>query len=48
VDAHVSHLFSEVIAEDRIPIAQQVTRELVKGKGLPQLAAPSTPRSAGR
>ena len=37
VDAHVSHLFSEVIAEDRIAVAQQVTRELVKGKGLPQL-----------
>src|ERR1700745_2007395 len=31
------HLFSEVNAEDRITVAQQVTRELVKGKGLPQL-----------
>jgi hypothetical protein len=37
VDAHVSHLFSEVTAEDRIAVAQQVTRELVKGKSLPQL-----------
>ena len=36
-DAHVSHLFSEVIAEDRIAVAQQVARELGKGKGLPQL-----------
>ncbi len=37
MDAHVSHLFSELIAEDSIAVAQQVTRELVKGKGLPQL-----------
>jgi len=37
VDAHVSHLFSELIAEDSIAVAQQVTRELVEGKGLPQL-----------
>src|SRR5271167_5264023 len=37
VDAHVSHLFSEVIAEDSVAVAQQVTRELVKGKCLPQL-----------
>ena len=36
-DAHVSHLFSEVIAEDRIAVAQQVARELGKGKGLTQL-----------
>ena len=33
----VSHLFSEVIAKDPIPVPQQVTRELVKGKCLPQL-----------
>src|SRR5207302_4461196 len=33
----VSHLVSEVLAEDRIAIAQQVTRELVKWKSLPQL-----------
>lgn len=32
VDAHVSHLFSEVIAEDSIAIAQQLVRQLVKGK----------------
>src|SRR5271167_3410695 len=37
MDAHVSHLFSEVIAEDSVAVAQQVTRELVKGKCLPQL-----------
>src|SRR5664279_3360444 len=37
VDAHVSHLFSEVLAEDSIAVAQQVARQLVKGKGLPQL-----------
>ena len=28
-DAHVSHLFSEVIAKDPIAVPQQVTRELV-------------------
>lgn len=33
----VSHSFSEVIAKDPIPVPQQVTRELVKGKCLPQL-----------
>jgi len=37
VGAHVSHLFSEVIAEDSIAVAQQVARELGKGKRLPQL-----------
>ena len=37
VDAHVSHLSSECIAEDRIAVPQQITRELVKGKGFPQL-----------
>jgi hypothetical protein len=35
--AHVSHLFSEVIAKDPIAVPQQVTQELVKGKCLPQL-----------
>ena len=45
VDAHVSHLFSELIAEDSIAVAQQVTRQLVKGKGLPQLL--SRPRGGG-
>src|SRR6516225_4674174 len=36
-DAHVAHLFSEVVAENSIAVAQQVARELGKGKGLPQL-----------
>ena len=45
MDAHVSHLFSELIAEDSIAVARQVTRELVKGKGLPQL--PSRPLCGG-
>src|SRR5271167_3135838 len=37
LEAHVSHLFSELIAEDSIAVAQQVARQLVKGEGLPQL-----------
>ena len=37
VDAHVSHLSSELIAEDSIAVAEQVPRELVEGKCLPQL-----------
>ena len=37
VDAHVPHLSSECIAEDRITVAQQVAREWVKGKGFSQL-----------
>jgi len=37
VDVHVSHLFSELVAEDSIAVAQQVTRDMVEGKGLPQL-----------
>lgn len=36
-DAHVSHLFPEVLAKDSIAVAQQVARECVKGKCLPQL-----------
>ena len=36
-DAHVSHLFLELMAEDRIAVAQQVAGRFVKGKGLPQL-----------
>jgi hypothetical protein len=36
-NAHVAHLVPKGIAEDGIPVPQQVTRELVKGKGLPQL-----------
>src|SRR6266566_72793 len=31
-NAHVSHVFSEVIAKDRIAVAQEVARELGKGK----------------
>jgi len=30
-------MFAEFIAEHSIAVAQQVTRQLVKGKGLPQL-----------
>ena len=36
-DAHVSHLVLEVRAEDGVLVAQHVTRQLVEGKGLPQL-----------
>src|SRR5215472_8754454 len=36
-DAHISYLFLEVMAEDRIPVAQQVAGKFGKGKGLPQL-----------
>ena len=36
-DTHVSHLLSEIIAEDSIAVAKQVARELVKGKCVPQL-----------
>src|SRR2546430_8543507 len=35
-NAHVSHVFSEVIAKDRIAVAQEVARELGKGKCLAQ------------
>ena len=41
-DAHVSHLFSEVIAEDSIAVAQQVARELGKGKRILQLLSRPT------
>src|ERR1700737_4156156 len=37
LNAHVSHLFSEVVAEDRVAVAQQVAPQLVKGKCLSQL-----------
>ena len=37
LDTHVSHLFPEGIAEDRIAVAQQVARQLVKGEGFSQL-----------
>src|ERR1700751_2615838 len=36
-NAHVSHLFSEVLAKDLIVVPQQGTRELVKVESLPQL-----------
>src|SRR5260370_38460087 len=39
-DAHISHLFSEVIAEDSVAVAPQIVRELFKGKRLPQLLSP--------
>src|ERR1017187_8451454 len=35
--SHVSYLSSEVIAEDRVAVPQQVAWELVKGKCFPQL-----------
>ena len=39
MDAHVSHLFSEPKAENSIAAAQQIARQLVKGKGLPRMLA---------
>jgi hypothetical protein len=33
-NAHVSHLFSEVVAKDPIAVTQYVTRGLLKGKCL--------------
>ncbi len=36
-DAHVSHLLSEVITKNSVAVVEQVARELVKGKGFPQL-----------
>ena len=38
-NAHVSHVFSEVIAKDRIAVAQEVAQELGKGKCLAQLVS---------
>jgi hypothetical protein len=37
LNTHVSHLFSEVLAEDRVAVAQQVARQLVKRKRLSQV-----------
>jgi len=37
VDAHVAHLVSKFTAEDGVAVAEQVARESVEGKGLPQL-----------
>jgi hypothetical protein len=36
-DAQVSHLFSKVVVENSIAVAQQVARKLGEGKSLPQL-----------
>src|SRR6516165_11728764 len=36
-DAHISQLFSKIMAENGIAISQQVERKLSKGKGLPHL-----------
>ena len=33
MDVHVSHLFSEVIAEDSIAVAEQGARQLVEKEG---------------
>jgi len=46
-NARVSHVFSEVIAKDRIAVAQEVAREL--GREMPRaVAARSNLRSGGR
>src|SRR5664279_4369604 len=37
LDAHVSHLSLELIAEDSIAVAEQVARQSVEGKCFPQL-----------
>src|SRR6516225_1639861 len=34
---HVSHLSSELIAEDSIAVAEEIAREMLEGKCLPQL-----------
>ena len=47
-NAHVSHLFSGVIAKDPIAVPQQVTRELVKRGMPPAVVVPSTPQLGGR
>ena len=47
-DAHVPHLFSEAVAEDRIAVAQQVSGGLGQREMPPAIAVPSTPRSGGR
>src|ERR1035441_9392022 len=48
LDAHVSHLSSKLIAEDSVAVAQQVARELVEGKCLPQLlSCPLCGRAGG-
>ena len=47
MDAHVAHLSREVIAENGIAITEQVARELVKGKCLPQLLSRPFGRRVG-
>ena len=47
-DAHVSHLVAEVLAEDRIAVAQQIARKLAERKCLPQLLVQSIPPWGGR
>ena len=47
VDAHVSHLFSEVIAEHSIAVAEEGARQLVEGTAS-RSCCPSTRRSGGR
>src|SRR5215471_5590805 len=37
MDAHVSHLSSELIPEDSIAVAEEIAREMLEGKCLPQL-----------
>ena len=37
LDSHVFHIFRKLTAEDPVPVAKQVTRDLLKGKGLPEL-----------
>ena len=44
-NAHVSHVFSEVIAKDRIVVAQEVAQELGKGNCLAQLLTLLCPTS---
>jgi hypothetical protein len=48
VDSHAGYLSAEVIAVDGIAIAQQVSRELVKGKGFPQLLSRPLGGGVGR
>jgi hypothetical protein len=47
VDAHVSHLFPEIIAEDRIAVPAS-SEGLAQREMLPVVAVPSTQRSGGR
>src|SRR6516165_6351222 len=42
-DAHAPYLLPEFIAEEGIAVAQQVARELGKGRGFPQYCCPVHP-----